>query len=66
MRPVRIIPNFLPQAEGSALIEVGKTRVICTATLDSGVPSWMRGSGKGWITSEYGMIPRAKIGRAHV
>ena len=59
MRPVRIIPNFLEQAEGSALIEVGKTRVICTATLDSGVPGWMRGSGKGWVTSEYGMIPRA-------
>ena len=59
MRPVRIVPNFISHAEGSALIEVGKTRVICTASLEAGVPAFLRGTGKGWITSEYGMIPRA-------
>jgi ribonuclease PH len=59
MRTVRIIPGFIPQAEGSVLIEVGHTRVICTATVEDTVPSFMRGSGKGWITSEYSMIPRA-------
>ena len=63
MRPVRIVPNFIPTAEGSALIEVGGTRVICTATLDSGVPHFLRGSGKGWVTSEYGMLPRATLSR---
>ncbi len=46
-------------AEGSVLIEVGNTRVICTCSLDDGVPSFLRGSGKGWVTSEYGMLPRA-------
>ena len=63
MRPVRIVPNFISTAEGSALIEVGGTRVICTATLDSGVPHFLRGSGKGWVTSEYGMLPRATTTR---
>ena len=57
MRPVRIVPGFISQASGSALIEVGRTRVICTASIESGVPHWLRGSGKGWITSEYGMLP---------
>ena len=61
MRPVRIVPNFIPTAEGSALIEVGSTRVICTATLDTGVPQFLRGRGKGWVTSEYGMLPRATL-----
>ena len=59
MRPVRIVPDFVPTAEGSALIEVGSTRVICTATLDAGVPGFLRGSGKGWVTGEYGMLPRS-------
>ena len=57
MRPVRIIPGFITQASGSALIELGRTRVICTASIESGVPGWMRGGGKGWITSEYSMLP---------
>ena len=57
MRPVRITPDFISQASGSALIEVGRTRVICTASIESGVPGWMRGSGKGWITAEYAMLP---------
>ena len=57
LRPVRITPSFIKQASGSALIEVGNTRVICTASIETGVPNWMRNSGKGWITSEYGMLP---------
>jgi ribonuclease PH len=52
-------PDFIPVAEGSVLIEIGQTRVICTATLDDGVPSFLKGSGKGWVTAEYGMLPRA-------
>ncbi len=63
MRPVRIMPNFISAAEGSLLIEVGNTRVICTATIEAGVPQWLRGSGKGWLTSEYAMLPRATHSR---
>lgn len=59
MRPIRITPGFISQAEGSVLIEIGKTRVICTATVEETVPNFLKGSGKGWITSEYAMIPRA-------
>ncbi len=59
MRPTRVTPGFIPQAEGSVLIEIGRTRVICTASVEETVPSFLRGSGKGWITSEYSMIPRA-------
>jgi ribonuclease PH len=59
MRPVRMTPGFISQAEGSVLIEVGRTRVICTASVEEVVPSFMKNQGKGWITSEYSMIPRA-------
>ncbi len=59
IRSVKITPDFISQAEGSVLIELGKTRVICTATVNDGVPSFMKGTGKGWVTSEYGMLPRA-------
>lgn len=59
LRSVRITPGFIGQAEGSVLIEIGRTRVICTATVEEAVPSFLKGSGKGWITSEYSMIPRA-------
>ncbi len=59
LRPVRITPDFVPTAEGSVLIEVGQTRVICTATVEDGVPAFRKGSGKGWVTAEYGMLPRA-------
>ena len=59
MRPVKITPDFVSTAEGSVLIEIGHTRVICTATVEDGVPSFLKGSGKGWVTSEYGMLPRA-------
>ena len=59
MRAVKFTPDFVPVAEGSVLIEIGQTRVICTATVDDGVPSFLKGSGKGWVTGEYGMLPRA-------
>lgn len=59
IRTIKMTPDFISQAEGSVLIELGKTRVICTATVNDGVPSFMKGSGKGWVTSEYGMLPRA-------
>ena len=59
MRPVRIQPDYLEFAEGSVLIEVGKTRVICTATLENRVPPHVYGTGKGWLTAEYAMLPRS-------
>jgi ribonuclease PH len=59
MRPIKITPGFISQAEGSVLIEVGRTRVICTATVEETVPSFLKGTNKGWITSEYSMIQRA-------
>jgi ribonuclease PH len=63
MRPVNITPDFVSTAEGSALIEVGNTRVICTASIDETVPSFLKGSGKGWITAEYSMLPRSTLTR---
>ena len=63
MRPVNIIPNFISTAEGSVLIEVGNTRVICTASVDESVPQFMCNSGKGWISSEYSMLPRVTLTR---
>jgi len=59
MRPVGLTRDYLPHAEGSMLIEMGDTRVICTASISHGVPGWLRGSGQGWVTAEYGMLPRA-------
>ena len=59
LRPVRITPGFMPYAEGSALIEMGQTKVICTATLEDRVPPFRRNSGQGWLTAEYAMLPRA-------
>jgi ribonuclease PH len=59
LRPVEITPDFITCAEGSALMRLGETRVICTASVEDGVPPFLKGSGKGWITSEYAMIPRA-------
>jgi ribonuclease PH len=63
MRPINLVPEYISTAEGSVLIEVGNTRVICTASVEEGVPAWMRNSGKGWITSEYGMLPRSTLTR---
>ena len=59
MREVSIQRSFIKHAEGSALISFGLTKVICTASIEKGVPSFMRGKGRGWITSEYGMLPRS-------
>jgi ribonuclease PH len=59
LRPVKIVPDFIKSAEGSVLIETGMTRVIVTATVDDGVPSFLKGTGKGWVTGEYGMLPRS-------
>jgi len=58
-RPTTITPGFLAHAEGSVLIEVGRTKVICTASIEDRVPPFLRNSGKGWVTAEYGMLPRA-------
>jgi ribonuclease PH len=63
MRPVNIVRDFITTAEGAVLIEVGNTRVICTASIEETVPTFMRNSGKGWITSEYGMLPRSTLTR---
>ncbi len=59
LRVVRFIPDFTRHAEGSVLAEFGDTRVLCTASVEDRVPPWMRGSGSGWITAEYGMLPRS-------
>jgi ribonuclease PH len=58
-RPVKITRNYLRNAEGSALIEMGGTSVICSATVEQSVPRWMMGKNRGWITAEYGMLPRS-------
>jgi ribonuclease PH len=63
MRPVKVTTNYLLTAEGSALIEVGNTRVLCTASVEDTVPGFLRGSGKGWVTAEYSMLPRATATR---
>jgi len=63
MRPVRITTNYLMTAEGSALIEVGNTRVLCAASVEETVPGFLRGSGRGWVTAEYSMLPRATATR---
>ncbi|MDQ1636750.1 MAG: ribonuclease [Pyrinomonadaceae bacterium] len=59
LRPLKITPGFLPYAEGSVLIEMGQTRVICSASIDERLPPFLRNSGQGWITAEYSMLPRA-------
>ncbi len=63
LRPTRITPGYVGTAEGSVLIEVGNTRVLCNATIEQGVPGWLRNSGRGWVTAEYGMLPRATLTR---
>jgi ribonuclease PH len=59
LRPVRLIRNYTKHAEGSVLVEFGDTRVLCTASVDEGVPPFLRGRGQGWLTAEYGMLPRS-------
>ena len=63
MRPVEIETGYLKTAEGSALISVGNTRVLCAASIEDSVPQFLRGSGKGWVTAEYAMLPRATLKR---
>ena len=63
LRPVHITPGYISMAEGSVLIEAGNTRVLCNATVETGVPAWMRNSGRGWVTAEYSMLPRATLTR---
>lgn len=57
LRPIEIVPGFLEQPHGSALISCGKTRVLCTASIQEGVPRWMSGRGRGWLTAEYSLLP---------
>src|SRR5437773_7840163 len=64
LRPVNILPDYISTAEGSVLIEVGNTRVICTASVEETVPPFLRNSGKGWISSEYAMLPRSTLTRS--
>jgi len=63
LRPFRLHRNFIETAEGAVLVEAGKTRVLCTATVTQGVPGWKRGSGEGWLTAEYAMLPGSVKGR---
>ena len=74
IRPVKITTGFIAYPEGSVLIECGNTKVICNATIENSVPPFLKGQGRGWVTAEYSMLPRAtqtrtprdEIGRAHV
>ena len=59
LRPVRFTRHFTSHAEGSVLVEFGETRVLCTASVEEGVPPFLRGKGRGWVTAEYGMLPRS-------
>ena len=64
LRPTRIVPNYLIHAEGSVLVEAGKTKVICAASVEDRVPPFRRNTGKGWVTAEYGMLPRSTSTRS--
>lgn len=63
MRSIEMIAGFAKHAEGSCLVKFGDTHVLCTASVDTGVPGWLRGKGQGWVTAEYGMLPRATHSR---
>lgn len=63
LRPLEIVPNYLMHPDGSALVRMGDTWVLCTAVVEMGVPNWLRGQGRGWITAEYDMLPTAGGGR---
>src|SRR5436190_16409778 len=65
VRDTRLTADFTMHAEGSVLIEVGRTRVICTASIEEREPPFLRGTGKGWVTAEYGMLPRATSTRTN-
>lgn len=59
LRPVSFVRNYTKHAEGSVLVSFGDTKVLCTASVEAGVPRWLKGQGQGWLTAEYGMLPRA-------
>ena len=63
LRPLSLIPDFVQTAEGSVLVSFGNTRVLTNATIEQGVPGWLRNSGRGWVTAEYSMLPRATVSR---
>src|SRR5262245_65658376 len=63
LRETTITPNYIPHAEGSVLIEAGRTKVLCTASLEERVPPFLRNTGRGWVTAEYGMLPRSTATR---
>src|SRR6202451_2793031 len=63
LRPVKVTPDYLLTAEGSTLIEIGNTRVLCAASIEDAVPGFLRGTGKGWVTAEYSMLPRSTATR---
>src|SRR5437764_7544080 len=63
LRPIRLTPHYVAVAEGSVLIESGNTRVLTNATIEQGVPGWLRNSGRGWVTAEYAMLPRSTVTR---
>ena len=63
LRAIELIPNFAKYAEGSCLIKCGETHVLCTATVEEKVPPFIKGTGLGWVTAEYGMLPRATLER---
>jgi len=63
LRPLELTPGFVQTAEGSVLVSLGNTRVLTCATIEPGVPGWLRNSGRGWVTAEYGMLPRATLER---
>ncbi len=64
LRPFSLTADYVGTAEGSVLIAMGQTRVLCNASVESGVPGWLRGQGRGWVTAEYGMLPRATLTRS--
>jgi ribonuclease PH len=64
LRPLTLVPDFVRTAEGSVLISVEHTRVLCNATIENGVPGWLRNSGRGWVTAEYAMLPRSTVTRS--
>jgi len=63
LRKIEIIPNFSPNAEGSCLIKYGETHVLCNASIDENIPRWLKGQDRGWVTAEYGMLPRSTLDR---
>ncbi len=63
LRPLTLTPDFVQTAEGSVLVTLGNTRVLTNATIEQGVPGWLRNSGRGWVTAEYAMLPRSTVTR---